>query len=190
MAVLEIQFRWTVNGVFQQSVHYFDGPTLDASDLPAAAAIVEDAYADFLLTFLGTGWIQQQTRGRVVSTQGLPYTPLPFLGMNGSGNLEELQLGHTVLVSFYRNSASPNRKRVYHTGYTVGNLINGVPANGIVAAHQSWADRLLSIASIGLKVASYAIGRYTGSPPYMPTAFPLTSRAVSTTYGHMESREG
>jgi len=189
MATLEIQYRWTMAGVQQQSVHYFDGPTLDATDLAAAHQQVDNIYNVHLQSFLSTAWQVAPGQGRVVSTQGNPYTPIPITVWNGTGNLAVLPLGTTVLCTFYRNAPAPNTKRVYHTGFTVGNLVNGVPGNGLVTAVNAWADALLGIVFINAKPAFYAIGRMTGSPPYMPTAFDLETRNTSATFGHMESRE-
>jgi len=189
MAVLEFQFRWAFNGVQQQSVHYAVGDSLDASDLTNFGLQVRNQIELNLQTFFGIGWQMQPCRGRVVSVQGNPYTPINLTTFDGTGNLEELQLGHTLLLTFYRNAPAPNTKRVYFTGFTVGNMVNGVPANGIVAAVNALGDDLLAINAINGKPARYAVGRYTGSPAYMPTAFALETRACSTTFGHMESRE-
>lgn len=189
MAVLEVQYRWTFNGVTQQNVHYAVGDTLDSSDLQAFADFIDAIYDNRLQSFFGTGWTSIDPIGRVVSTQGNPYIPLPTTPFSGTGNLEELPLGATLLVQFYRSAPAPNRKRVYLSGFTVGNLANGVPANGLVAAAQLWADDLRDLTLLNAKTASYAVGRYTGTPAYMPTAFQLTNYTVSTTFGHMESRE-
>lgn len=189
MAVLEVQIRWQLNGVAQQNVHYAVGPTLTAGNLQAFNTFIRDAYFTHLRTFLSTTWALQQSQGRVVSVQGSPYVPLSTTVFSGAGNLEVLPLGHTLLVQFTRNSPSPNRKRVYLTGFTVGNLQSGVPAGGIVAAANAWAAALVGLGSIEGQAAQYAVGRYSGSPAYMPTAFGLEQGSASTTYGHMESRE-
>lgn len=189
MAVLEVQYQSNFHLRAQSNVHYAVGDTLDETDLQAFADFISDAYFDQLESFLGTGWNSDGAIGRVVSVQGNPYVPLNTQIFQGDANLEQLPLGHTVLVQFYRNAPAPNRKRVYLTGFTVGNLNAGVPANGLVAACSAWAVQLLGLTSLNGKAASYAIGRYTGSPPYIPTAFQLTNHRTSTTFGHMESRE-
>lgn len=190
MPVLEIQARWTLGTTPMQSVHYWVGDTLDGGDLPIAAATVEDAYFDNLRQFLHISFNLEDFLGRVVSVQGSPYVPCGNTQWSGILNQELLPLGHTVLTQFTRNAPSPNRKRVYTTGFTVFNLSSGVPGNGLVAAANAFGDQLLGISQLGLKPAQYAVGRYTGSPAYMPTAFALEQCSTSTTFGHMESREG
>lgn len=189
MAVLEVQIRWRIGLVQQQSVHYAVGPTLTAGNLQAFNTFVRDAYFTHLRTFFTTSFQLEQSLGRVVSVQGSPYVPLTTTTFAGTANLEVLPLGSTLLVQFSRNSPSPNRKRVYLSGFTVGNLANGVPANGLVAAANNWAAALVGLGAIEGQAAQYAVGRYTGSPAYMPTAFGLEQGNASTTYGHMESRE-
>lgn len=189
MAVLEIQARWTLNGVAQQSVHYFTGDTLDGGDLPLAAASVEDAYFDNIRQFLHVGFNLEEFLGRVVSTQGSPYVPCNNTQWDGILNQEVLQLGSTLLVQFTRNAPSPNRKRVFLSGFTIFNLGSGVPGNGLVAAANAFGDQLLNISQLGSKPAQYAVGRYVGSPAYIPTAFALEQATTSITFGHMESRE-
>jgi len=189
MAVLELQIRWNLGLVPMQSVHYAVGDTLDGSHLAGFNTFVRDAYFTHLRTFLSTSFALQQSLGRVVSVQGSPYVPLTTTVFSGTLAQEVLPLGSTLLCQFSRNAPSPNRKRVYLSGFTTNNLNLGVPAGGLVAAVNNWGTALVGMTAILGAAARYAVGRYIGNPPYIPTAFPLEQANCSVTYGHMESRE-
>jgi len=189
MPVIEIQARWraTPTSNIDQNVHYFVGDTLDAGDIVAAAARVRDAY-NFMAANLPTTYVRESYLGRLVSTQGMPYIPTvpgPIVGLEASDRMPNRLC---ILVQFTRAAPSPNRKRLYLGPFCEANNSGGAPGSGILSNLVSLASHLNDTNSINGKPAAYAIGRYIGSPAYMPVAFQLATFAVSTKWASLRSR--
>lgn len=189
MPVLEIQARWraVTGGNMDQNVHYFVGDTLDAGDIAAACTRVRDAYNNLAAHF-PTTYVREAYLGRMVSTQGSPYISHVPANIVGLATADRLANRLCLLVQFSRSAPAPNRKRIYLGPFTEDNNSAGGPGNGIVASLTTMASYLVDTTNLNGKPAAYAVGRYVGTPPYIPTAYQLATYLVSPKWASLRSR--
>jgi len=190
MAVLQVVMRYghgaTLN--IMQNTHYAVGATLDGSDLAGFATIIRNAMNSRLANRLPQSFTLYAAQGRVVSTQGLPFADINLTAITGADASAIMPLRLSVLVQYQRMAASPNRKRTYLGFWAEGQNDGGVPVSGLISDINLFNDDLLNFTTINGKPAAYAVGRYTGTPPYMPTAYELESYQTVAQWASLRSR--
>lgn len=190
MAVVQVvmQYSRTSIGKIMQNVHYFEGSSLDAGDFSALCLTVRDAFNGRLANRLPSTFTLQPFLCRLVSTQGSPFVSNTQSAITGADSSDNLGTRTTVLAAFQRSAPAPNTKRMYIGFWGEGQNSNGAPVSGLVGDIGLFCTDLLSIGSVNSKACQYSIGRYTGSPAYMPTAFPLDTHVVYPTWADLRSR--
>jgi len=189
MAVLQVVMRYRrISGVEMQNVHYATGPTLDGGDLTAFATFIRNAMNSRFANRLPNSFFLNDALGRVVSTQGLPFVPLGVTNITGADASALLPTRLALLMEFRRQAASPNKKRLYFGFWAEGQNDVGQPIAGLLSEADLFIDDLLNLSTLNGKQAAYAVGRYTGTPPYMPTAFALESGQVFVNWASLRSR--
>lgn len=190
MAVVQVimQYSRTITGKVMQNVHYFEGANLDAGDFSALSLTVRDAFNGRLANRLPSTFTLRPFLCRLVSVQGSPFVQNTQSAITGADASDNLGTRTTVLAAFQRSAPSPNTKRMYIGFWGEGQNSASAPVSGLVGDIGLFCDDMLSVGSVNSKACQYAIGRYIGTPAYMPTAFPLDTRIVYPTWADLRSR--
>jgi len=188
MPVLELIMQQTLRGQDIQNTFFYEGPTLAIADGQNLSLAIRDLYNTWLAAALVPEWALRSALCRIASVQGQPYVPAEWADIVGTSTQPGLASRQAILATFSVAVPSPNRKRVYLSGWSEVANDEGVPASGTLGGILSWMAAINGITTINGKAVQHVVTRRSGNPAYVTSHNALTTVQVSTGFADLQSR--
>lgn len=188
MPVLEVVMRQELRGQDIQNTFFYEGPTLAIADGQNLAIALGNLWTTHLVAALVPEWRITHADCRIASTQGQPYVPAEFADVVGTATTEGLPSRLAILATFSVAVPSPNRKRIYLSGWS--DVVNdeGSPASATLGGVLAWMAAVNGITTINGKSIRHVVTRRSGTPAYVTSYNQLTTVQVSTEFADLSSR--